>query len=79
MSGLYATLEAATNAVDAMIGSLVADNPDLDGDDAAYEAVVAIAFASTSEVATELCRTQLGWVPSHLQMSGHVDARKVIG
>lgn len=66
MSGQYATLEAASNAVDAMIGSLLADNPDLDGDDVAHDVVVAIALSSVPEVATELCRTQLGWVPAEV-------------
>lgn len=62
----YETLEAAGNAVDATMGDIVGDNPEIDGDDAWYSAVVAIAGMSREDVARELCRTRLGYVPEEV-------------
>lgn len=65
----YTTYEAAKNALDAAIGDTVADNPEISGDDVAWDMTVAIALISDRDTAAELCRRELGFIPSQVQMT----------
>lgn len=43
------------------------ENPDVNPDDVAHDMVSSVAWNCTDEVALELCRTELGWVPFDLE------------
>lgn len=68
----YRTIAEAQKALEDAIADTVADNPEVGEDDIAHDMTVAIALMSSPDVATELCQRELGFVPSHLQMIGHV-------
>lgn len=59
----YLTYEAASNAVDQMTGSTIADNPEISGDDVEWEITIAIAGYCPPKLAKELCRRRLGYIP----------------
>ena len=62
----YNTIEDAQKALAASIADTAADNPEVGEDDVAYEMVVAIAGFSRPDIAAELCRRELGWIPEHI-------------
>lgn len=63
----YLTYEAASNAVDQMTGSTIADNPEISGDDVEWEITVAIASYCPPKLAKELCRRRIGWIPDEIK------------
>jgi hypothetical protein len=62
----FDTLEDAQHELQVSIAEAIADNPDVGADDVAHDMVVSVAWNCTDEVALELCRTEIGCVPSDL-------------
>lgn len=59
---MHETLDAAIAAFDLAMADVVGDMGG-DADGYAYDLVISVAYDCTPEIAKELCRTQLGFVP----------------
>jgi hypothetical protein len=63
---MYKTLDEAIVAFDLAMADVANDMGGEATDDNAYDLVVSITYVCEPEVARELCRTQLGFIPDSL-------------
>lgn len=67
----YTTVEAADAAIEEsvkeILGEFAADGVEVCGDEAYHDILLGTVHSCTSEVARELCRMQLGFVPDQVE------------
>jgi hypothetical protein len=62
----YRSLTSARRALAAALADAAGDNPGVEEDSYAADLVEAVALDCSPDAAAELCRTELGWIPSAL-------------
>jgi len=63
----YTDFDAAMAAFDAGMRDVAGDNPEMEGDEYAWDICVSVALDCDADTARELCRTQLGAVPQEVR------------
>lgn len=60
---MFETIEEARAELDLMLSDAQSDFPDVSECDIHHDMVQSLVHMCTPEVAREICRTELGWVP----------------